>query len=793
MYADLFFMCPNRVLLRWCFTGIGLALWLLPGTILHKMLNAYGWAADLYPDDPLGQARFMLAVTVCLLVVGGLCQAAAWGFKRQRSWARGAGIAACVGLLPGFPWLTLIGAIGLIAVVSLPNDERTIKEDTSRLRHRETFLDWIVGVLTGVLLILGLGLLFRYAHSLGLPSIPTRGSFWVMLTVGELLVITVHEFGHALAAWAVHFRFKVINIGPLTVWKDATGHRHTRFEWKRLCAGGGYMGAVPTSNKSLRLNQILVVFAGPFVSLNAGLVLFLLFLNLAGTAGERYWVPVGLLSVLFAVDFIRNLIPIGYTDGTLLLHLTLDTRKGREFSATWFASKDNEEADKLQAHVDYESEVELRSRVLEQALAHGDSQSAELASKYQALGFAQLRARRSQEAGQNLTKSLDILKQCGGHPVAEGNSWMGLYSAYYAQQRPVEAKRAYTSAIAAFDKCKQMLPVAAVVDIRKAVAQMHLDMHVYESALEEIDQALLNFPSGRTQLLLKATLFRQRAECEFSLGCPKAALPAASTAAEILRSVEIAESDLDQAASDLGAVGVTLWMGGLNDRAVELLREAIRRTEERGVANRAARLRVTLAEVLRKAGRLEEAAAALPSADGLLADVHESFVAQRAQIHLLSRRLHEAIADLEEALRLKKADAHATTAEVATAEASLAEGYLDAGRAAEAELSARRACEVLCTTEHPNGAGALVTLAILARQQQQDSAGAYVDEALRLVTDAKLLKTASKARFLEAAADRLERFGWMHKAKEFRAAAATRWQTLGRNIDSVEQPTALAS
>ena len=330
-------MSGNRVWLRWCFTALGLALWLLPGTILHKMLNAYGWAANLYPDDPLGQAKFMLAVTVGLLVVGGLCQATAWGFKRQRPWARNVGIAACIGLLPGFPWLTLIGAIGLIAVVSQPRDERTVKEDTSLLRHRESFFDWIIGVATGVLLVVGLAFLFRYAHSLGLPSTPTRSSFWVLLTIGELFVVTVHEFGHALAAWAVRFRFKVINIGPLTVWKDATGHRHMKFDWKLLLRGGGYMGAVPTSEKSLRFNQILVVFAGPFVSLNAGLILFLLFLNLPGSSAEGLWVQVGMLSVLFVVDFIRNLIPIGYTDGTLLLHLALGTRKGREFSSAWFA------------------------------------------------------------------------------------------------------------------------------------------------------------------------------------------------------------------------------------------------------------------------------------------------------------------------------------------------------------------------------------------------------------------------------------------------------------------------
>ena len=571
-----------------------------------------------------------------------------------------------------------------------------------------------------MLLLAGMALLFFYAHRLGLPQTRLGREFWLYLVGGELLVITLHEFGHAFAAWAVHFRFKVINIGPLTVWKDATGHRHSRFDWKRLLCGGGYTGAVPTSDRNLRLNQILVVFAGPFVSLNACLLLLLLFLNLPGTAGEGYWMTVGIFAVLFGVDFIINLIPLGYTDGTLLLHLVLWTRKGREFSAAWLSTKHVEEADQRRAEVDFESEVELRRNVLDQALAHGHQNSVELAVKYQALGFAEVNAKRLPEAEQSLTKSLDILKQCGNpHPLAEANSWKGLHQVYRLQQRAADSSRAGSSAIRAFEKCKKLLPPDGLVEVGSALAKLHLDARAYEAALEELDQALANFPVGRQYLLLKATIFRQRAECEFHLGCPERGSAAAETAAQILRSPETSESNRAKAWGEMGTLGVSVWMAGRAEQAVALLSEAVRAVDPEA-GKRSARLPVTLAMVLRKAGRLTEAEAALPANEGLTERLREAFLNERARIRLRSGRVENAIADFEEVLRLNKETPHASATGIATIEGSLAEALLDAGRVEQAEAIARTACDVLVPVEHPEGSGPLVTLALIAWQRQQE-------------------------------------------------------------------------
>ena len=155
--ADVVNMSVERTLLRWAFRAVGLCLWVLPGTILKRVLPVNAWAARLYPDNPLAQAKVILAVMIAMLLVGTLCQATAWGLRRNKSWARGTGTAACIGLLFGFPWFSLLGAIGLFSLFSLPEVKETTTSDPTLLRPRESFAGWIVGFLSGGLWLAGMG------------------------------------------------------------------------------------------------------------------------------------------------------------------------------------------------------------------------------------------------------------------------------------------------------------------------------------------------------------------------------------------------------------------------------------------------------------------------------------------------------------------------------------------------------------------------------------------------------------------------------------------------------------
>jgi hypothetical protein len=135
---------------------------------------------------------------------------------------------------------------------------------------------------------------------------------------------------------------------------------------------------------------MLMIFAGPFASLNGGLLCWLLYLKLPGSSWEAYWVVPGILAVLFAADFIANLIPIGYRDGSMLLHLLLWTGHGRDLYSLHLASKTHHDASLRLVERNFAAEVQLRRTALDQMLARGDAPSQALGLTYQALAYAQL-------------------------------------------------------------------------------------------------------------------------------------------------------------------------------------------------------------------------------------------------------------------------------------------------------------------------------------------------------------------------------------------------------------------
>ena len=772
------------------FNILGLFLACAPSTVTRRMFWIYKSSALLFaaPEDRRRQILAFAAISLGLIAIGILCLITSWAMKHERAWGRWVGLLSSALLVPCSPWFTPFGVAGLYFFVWSPPvmDQRAVA-DYSRLRPRDSLSQWIVSIFAMGLWILACGRLTTYARSLGLPTYYLGNGFWYILFLGQLVVVSIHEFGHMSAAWAVGFRFKALCIGPLVTWKDAAGPRHFRFEWRRLLMGGGYAGSVPTSEHSLRLNQILVIFAGPFLSLNAGLLLFLAFLRLPGSAFEHHWRVIGYTSLLFVADFIGNLIPLGYTDGTLLWHLILWTPKGREFSSAWFSAKHHEEADQLQSQVDFEHEAEMRRRVVEQAVAHGEQPSVELAHKFLELGFSQLRALRLQEAEQNLLRSREIVTQCRGvNAVLEANAWLGLHRVYQLQHRSDKSMEAGRSAILAFARTKDKLAKPALVEVQSAQAQLHIDLGEYYEALREVDEALSDFPSGRKFLLKKAALYRLKANCEFHIGTPGPALAAIRSSVDVLCSDQIQDSDRAQAASDLALAGIAVWNAGRNAQAIAILSDAIRRLEQNGAVQRSVRLRIVLSEVLRKVGRFADAEAALPAEAGLSPANLESLLSARAQIELRSGRVQEAVTSFERALELKKNDPQSSPSEIATAESLLGEAMLDSGRIDEAETLTRRSLHTLQAAGHPDAAGALITLAFLQHVRGIPNSTALVDEAMELIVKAPLLETASRARFLESEAERLDRYGFAIPAGGYRTAAAVLWEQVGAVQESPE-------
>src|SRR5581483_8404115 len=127
--------------------------------------------------------------------------------------------------------------------------------------------------------------LSMWARHNGMPAWTPGARWWIYFVVFLFVQTAIHELGHAGMAWVFFNRVRVIAIGPLTFWNDGWGYQ-IRFDWKRLLDSNGYMGAVPTSEERLVLNQIAITAAGPAASFITGLLLLLTFFAMPGSGLE---------------------------------------------------------------------------------------------------------------------------------------------------------------------------------------------------------------------------------------------------------------------------------------------------------------------------------------------------------------------------------------------------------------------------------------------------------------------------------------------------------------------------
>jgi tetratricopeptide (TPR) repeat protein len=287
------------------------------------------------------------------------------------------------------------------------------------------------------------------------------------------------------------------------------------------------------------------------------------------------------------------------------------------------------------------------------------------------------------------------------------------------------------------------------------LAQAHLYNGNFEAALGEIDQALKLIPSGSNGLSLRAHLLRSKAVCHLHLEEIETGLDAARSAAALFRSPEIPATRRNLAWEDTADLGDELWCTGQSTLPIELMREGISHLESGGAASVAARYRIKLAAILRRCGSPDEARAELPAEQALPPSLRRAFLAERAELYLVSRRPDRAVADCRELVALWRAHPCAPAPEIASAEGLLAKALLAAGEPAEAEALAGGAAELLGAWQHPDAASCLITLAVVQAQSTGEASTYRIAEAFRLIDAAVLLAPAEKARLKEAVTARI--------------------------------------
>ncbi len=729
----------RRILFRWMFDGLGFLLIFAHEFVVHTLLRTDWWAGFLFGPGTAGYAFFMAAAYFYLLPTPLLCWMTAAGLKRNKGWARPLGICTSTLLLLGFPWLTAAGAIGLYVLCK--HDGKVIAPPVPTTKPTADFWESkrrskaqpIVGTVLWIAAFFSQAWFSVYARRVGMPSWNAGWKWWPLFFGFVLFHIALHEFGHSLAAKLVGFKVRIISIGPFTFWRENDRVRF-RFVAARLFESGGYMGAVPVSEDNLRWKQVFVVAAGPLSNLITCLLSLRLFFSLPGTTYQNWWWIVVLNVSVSAVMAVGNLLPLGYCDGSMLLHLILWTPAGQLLLDRQRVVQLGEEAEACHARADFDRQIRIMEEMVERSREFGNANALMIAACEQALGTAHGLVDDWPSAENCLQRALEFGGELAANPALAANVWSGLHMAQVHRHDLAVVGQTYASTVAILNHRRQSRSDHAEPAVSFAMmAQAHLRNGSYQAALEEIEGGLATASSRATSL--RAHLLRSKAVCLFHRGDKDAARAAAYESANLFRS-----TGRNLGWEDVADLGQAIWIAGDEFLSLELMREGIERLESGGAAGIAGKYRTKLAGTLRVLGDAETAWRELPLEAALSAPLRRSFLAERTELHLALGRPDDALADGRRLVELWRNHPCRPALETASAGALLSKACLAAEDWLEAEGLAIQAFDVLGPHEHPDAAVCLVTLAVVRSDESR------ITEALRLIDHAPLLGPAEKAR-----------------------------------------------
>jgi len=766
----------RRVQLRWGFLILGWILLLQGPFLVHNVLSLDVWAAGLFPGDLHHQKTAMQSVMIAVFLGAWMCLLTSRGLRRNHRWSRWTGVCACVLLLPGFPWLTAVGMGGLYFLLFDLHLSPTVAKQTTDYWTRKQRGSWLQQVLGAILFaaaMVWMGALAKYAARLGMPAWNPGGRGLLYFFVFGFFITAIHEMGHATVAWALYHRVRAIRIGPFSFSNSGQGYQF-HFQWKQLFNSGGHVVSIPPDGPYLRLKFITMIAAGPAASLLNGLLMLTVFLSLPGSRWQSLWWIPAFACVLAFCDGVFNLIPVGYSDGSMLFHLIPWTRHGKVLLTHIQVAQMQEDADACHKQADFDKEVELREAALIHAQESGAAGAVAIAVSHQALGRARSAQGDWPAAEVEYRKFLEFEAECALHPGLAANTWSGLQRVSRERHHADEAFRAYARALPILESRKKGRDKLGLAVSSAMLAQAHYRAGAFDLASPQIAEAIGILPGGRDRHLVRTSLYAIQAECEFSTDCVERGLAAARHAHDIVRSGKLRSEEQNLGWNELADTSRELLRLGEDSLAIGLLRDAIEQLEAGGARATAARYRIELSAALRQLGNVEEAWQCLPKDVGVSVAARRCWLTERAQLHLACGRSADAVADARSLLALWQTAAHDPVTELAVAEALLAEAFLVAGEYAQAEALARKAIEVLGPWKHRETAAGLVTLALAQWQLAGEWRPAALDEARMLVEADRLLSPAAKRRILETQAARVERYGPTREVREAVAVAAYR-------------------
>jgi len=309
---------------------------------LQALLDVVSW-----PEAHLPTTFLKASIHTALPILGVVYAVACWTFWTGKPSARGWGLAASAansGLGSVFLYMdrrfltapataflnpdALLLGVGLAGLIAFRRRDAVQAEQmmqplpgdgTNAIVNR---VIWVAG--TGAFLS-AMTWWWRWAESNGLVWI--RSSFFhdlFLLLLLEILMVAVHEFGHAAAASVLGMKLRAFIVGPFQ-WRMREGHWEFRFALAGFLAIGGATAVAPTDANRPLWRDICMVSAGPVVSLAGGLAALAFTLAAPGHGWQAEWLPLAFFATLSLFTGALNLIPFRtrafYSDGARIVQL----------------------------------------------------------------------------------------------------------------------------------------------------------------------------------------------------------------------------------------------------------------------------------------------------------------------------------------------------------------------------------------------------------------------------------------------------------------------------------------
>jgi hypothetical protein len=131
----------------------------------------------------------------------------------------------------------------------------------------------------------------------------------IVVEIGVVALVAVHEFGHACAAWARGLRVRSVQVGPKPMVTFSVGSTQIELGWTLTLASGRAGQVDYDAERATPTDVLLVTAAGPAASVVGGLVCTALAAALS--SHEILSVALGLLAVKTFAEVIYNLAPLG--------------------------------------------------------------------------------------------------------------------------------------------------------------------------------------------------------------------------------------------------------------------------------------------------------------------------------------------------------------------------------------------------------------------------------------------------------------------------------------------------